>query len=111
MTAVTVGLLPKAKSRARRPVRTRTRRGVVIAFPNAEMLWKAIRPKRWQILRAMMGAGPLTIRDVSRRVKRDVKLVHADVHVMLDAGILEHTKTGQVILPFDAIHIDFALRA
>jgi predicted transcriptional regulator len=111
MKAVTIELLPKAKSRLRGPVRTRTRRGTVIGFPNAEMLWKAIRPKRWQILRAMMGAGPLTIREVSRRVKRDVKLVHADVHVMLDAGIIEHTTTGQVILPFDAIHIDFTLRA
>ncbi len=113
MKTVTIALASsgKGKRRPRGPVRTATRRGALIAFPTAEMLWKSIRPKRWQILRAMMGAGPLTIREVSRRVKRDVSLVHADVHVMLDAGIIEHTKTGQVILPYDVIHIDFALRA
>ena len=36
--------------------------------------------KRWEILRALTGAEPLSIREIARRVERDVKAVHADLH-------------------------------
>ena len=43
----------------------------------------------------MTGAGALTIREVARRVGRDVKAVHGDVHAVLDAGLLERTDDGR----------------
>ena len=67
--------------------------------------------KRWELIRAMTGAGPLTIREAARRVDRDVKGVHGDVHTLLNAGILQRTKTGLILFPFDAIRVDFMLHA
>ena len=47
----------------------------------------------------MTGAGPLAIRETARRVGRDVKAVHGDVHALLSAGILRKTSDGQVEFP------------
>lgn len=46
---------------------------------------------------------------VARRLDRDVKAVHADVHALLDAGVLERTEGGRIIFPYDAVHVDFML--
>jgi hypothetical protein len=37
--------------------------------------------------------------------------VHGDVHALLKAGILQQTDDRRVVFPFDAIHVDFMLRA
>lgn len=82
-----------------------------ISFATPELLWKVLTAKRWEVLKAMAGQGPLTIREVARRVERDVKAVHGDVHALIDAGLLERTETNQVAFPFDAIRVEFTLRA
>jgi predicted transcriptional regulator len=66
--------------------------------------------KRLEILRAMAGQGPLAIREVARRVGRDVKAVHGDVQGLLDAGLLDTSAEG-VIFPYAGVHVDFTLRA
>ena len=61
------------------------------------------------ILRAMTGQGGLSIREVARRVSRDVKAVHGDITSLINAGVL--ARTGDwVIFPYDAVHGDFTLR-
>jgi predicted transcriptional regulator len=67
--------------------------------------------KRWEILKALTGAGPLSIREIARRVERDVKAVHADVHALLDAGVLDRTESGEIVFPYEAVHVDFTLYA
>lgn len=84
--------------------------GEFIGFATVELLWKVLTAKRWDILQAMTGQGELTIRDVARRVDRDVKAVHGDVHALLLAGVLDRTERGRVIFPYDAVHVDFTLR-
>ena len=64
--------------------------------------------KRWELIRSMAGAGPLTIRAAARRVGRDVK-VHGDIHALLNAGILHKTESGRIVFPFDAIRVDVLL--
>lgn len=81
-----------------------------ISFESAELLWEVLTAKRWEILKAMAGQGPLSIREIARRVERDVKAVHADVHALLDAGVLERSEEG-VLFPYDTIHVDFTLHA
>lgn len=85
--------------------------GAFISFASVELLWKIITPKRWEILRAMTGTGPLSIREVARRVGRDVKSVHGDVQALLKAGVLDHAEDGRILFPYDEIHVDFVLRA
>ncbi len=85
--------------------------GAFISFATVELLWKIITPKRWEMLRAMTGTGPLSIREVARRVGRDVKSVHGDVQALLKSGILDHAPDGRIQFPYDEIHVDFVLRA
>jgi predicted transcriptional regulator len=66
--------------------------------------------KRWEILRAMTGQGRLSIREVARRVGRDVKAVHADVRALIEAGVVDQD-AGGVAFPFDGVHVDFTLTA
>jgi predicted transcriptional regulator len=85
--------------------------GARISFATPELLFRVLTTKRWEIVRAMTGAGPLSIRETARRVKRDVKAVHGDVQALLNAGILRKTDDGLVVFPFDAIRVDVMLKA
>ena len=84
--------------------------GPRISFESPELLWQVLTAKRWQILKIMAGAGSLAMREVARRVERDLKAVHGDIHALLDAGILRKDESG-VIFPYDAIHVNFMLEA
>lgn len=79
-----------------------------ISFASVELMWKTLSPKRTEILRAMTGQGELSIREIARRVGRDVKAVHGDVHALLSAGVIDRSGKG-MIFPYDAVHVDFML--
>ena len=85
--------------------------GALITFPTVQALWSALTVKRWEIVQALCGAGPVTLREVARRVSRDVKGVHTDVHALLAAGVLEKTDGGNIAFPYDAVHVDFMMKA
>lgn len=87
------------------------RRGAHISFPSADLLWKVLTAKRWELLKAMAGGGAMTLREAARRAERDVKAVHGDVHALLAAGVLRKTSDGKIDFPFDAVHVDFVLKA
>lgn len=84
--------------------------GDFISFETPALLFKVLTQKRWELLSVMTGAGPMTLREAARRVERDVKAVHGDVHALLNVGILQKTKEGQIVFPFDAVHVDFLLK-
>ena len=85
--------------------------GQIISFESPELLFKVISGKRWELLKAMTGAGAISIREAARRMGRDVKAVHGDVQALLKTGILQKTDTGQIIFPYDTVHVDFTLKA
>ena len=82
-----------------------------IGFASPELLWRVFTAKRWELLKAMTGAGPLLIREAARRVGRDVKAVHGDMKALLAAGVVVRTTDGAVEFPFDAVKVEFLLRA
>ncbi len=82
-----------------------------IAFATPELLWKVLTANRWAILKCMAGAGPLAIREVARRVQRDVRGVHRDVMALLHAGVIERNAQGRIVFPYDAVRVEFELRA
>ena len=85
--------------------------GAFISFESAALLFKVLTGKRWELLKVMTGAGPIAIREAARRLGRDVKAVHGDVHALLSAGILQKTDNGRIDFPFDAVHVNFMLKA
>ncbi|MBC3381534.1 glycosyl transferase family 1 [Serratia fonticola] len=82
--------------------------GNYITFLDWDSLWKTLSPKKMHILHCMTGAGELSIREVARRVERDVKAVHTDLKALLACGIVDKGNAG-VIFPYDQIHFDFVL--
>lgn len=85
--------------------------GAHISFSSLELLWKVLAPNRMAILKNMTGCGPLALREIARRLGRDVKAVHTDVQLLLKAGILKKTENGQLLFDYDAVHVDFMLQA
>jgi predicted transcriptional regulator len=81
-----------------------------IMFVSVDLLWQVLTAKRWEILQAMAGKGPLTIREIAGLVDRGLKEVHSDVRALTLGGILNKTKDGTEF-PYDEIHVDFTLRA
>jgi predicted transcriptional regulator len=85
--------------------------GAYISFESPALLFKVMSGYRWDLLKVMTGAGAMSIREAARRMGRDVKGVHGDVKILLNAGILHKTDKGQIEFPFDALHVDFVLQA
>lgn len=89
----------------------RSEKAARISFAAPELLWRVLTVKRWELLKVLCGAGPVSIREAARRVGRDVKAVHGDVAALLNAGVLERAKEGGVVFPFEAVKVEFLLKA
>jgi predicted transcriptional regulator len=89
----------------------RAEKSARISFATPELLWSVLTEKRWDLLKAMRAAGPMSIREAARRVKRDVKAVHGDVTALLKAGVIDRVDDGRIVFPFDAVKVEFVLEA
>ena len=86
-------------------------RSARISFATPELLWQVLTAKRWELLKALCGAGPVSIREAARRVERDVKAVHSDITALLNAGVLDRAEGGGIVFPFEAVKVEFLLQA
>ena len=112
MRTVTLGIASPQESKNRlRSALKGEKQGEFISFSSVELMWKVLSAKRWQLLKMMTGAGPMTIREAARRIERDVKAVHADIQALLEAGLLIKTQEGLIEFPYDRIKVDFMLAA
>ncbi len=82
-----------------------------ISFATPELLWKVLTARRWELLKSLCGAGPVSIREAARRSGRDVKGVHGDVVALLNAGLLVRTENGAIEFPYEAVKVEFLLQA
>ncbi len=82
-----------------------------IAFASPELLWQVLVAKRWELLKMLCGTGPISIREASRRVERDLKAVHSNLMALLSAGIVTRTPAGRIEFPFEAVRLPFLLEA
>jgi predicted transcriptional regulator len=89
----------------------RAQRSARISFARPELLWRVLTQKRWELLQALCGAGPVSIREAARRARRDVKAVHGDVMALLAAGVLDRGADGRIVFPYDAVKVEFLLQA
>lgn len=82
-----------------------------ISFATPELLWKVLTAKRWELLKALCGAGPVSMREAAWRVGRDVKAVRGDITALLNAGVLDRADGGGILFPYEAVKIEFMLQA
>jgi predicted transcriptional regulator len=91
-----VAKLEEVKRRAQDAFRGK-KQGVRISFTTPEMLFRLLTAKRWELIRSMVGAGPLAIREVARRVAMSRPCTVMCTH----CSMLAFTKTdgGLIVFP------------
>ena len=85
--------------------------GDVLTFESPAALFRALTPKRWELIECLQGLGPSSVRGLARALDRDVKRVHEDVMALIGHGLIARTDDGRVRVPYDVIHADFDLRS
>jgi len=112
MKTVMIGVSSRADVDARVKAASRgQKQGARISFASLDLMHRVLTPNRWALLRVLLGGEAIGIRELARRLDRDVKTVHGDVHALLDAGVIDRADDRRVVFPFDAIHVDFVVKA
>ncbi|UXN66533.1 helix-turn-helix domain-containing protein (plasmid) [Phyllobacterium sp. A18/5-2] len=81
-----------------------------VNFSSYDDMHRVLAPSRLAIVKALAGRGALSIREVARRVDRDVQAVHRDITTLINAGVIDRTESG-VEFPYDRIHFEFDVSA
>lgn len=110
---LTIGVsdIEQTKQRMKAALRGRADSTPRYSFRSREDLLRTLNPNRWGLIEALTGAGPLGVRELARRVGRDVKGVHTDAQALVLCGLLDKTDDGRLHFPYDAVHVDFMVKA
>jgi predicted transcriptional regulator len=79
-------------------------------FQSYDDMYRTLSPSRLAIITTLAGQGPLSIREVARRVGRDVQAVHRDVTMLINIGMIDRTEKG-VEFPYTRIHFEYDVEA
>ncbi len=79
-------------------------------FQTPEAMARMLTPARWNILQALTGAGPIGVRELARRVGRDVKDVHRDAESLRLNGLIDKTKDRKLSFPYERVRVQFEFR-
>ena len=101
--------LREAGRLAKQGLATGRYQGESLNFDSAAAFFGQLSERRWLMIREMMGAGTIGVRELARRLGRDVKRVHEDAQVLVTLGLLEKDERGALCCPFDDIHVDMHL--
>ena len=83
----------------------------ILSFDDLPLLAKNLTPARWDLLKRLKGAGPLTIFALARLLVRDYKNVHTDVSRLLELKLLEKSQDGLVSVAWQAVRAELKLSA
>lgn len=72
---------------------------------------RILTPGRWGLITALIGAGPLDVRELARRVNRDVKGMHTDAQALVQCGLVDKASDGKLLFPFQHVKVQFELHA
>lgn len=111
---LTITLQPDWKGALRQAARSASARsyhGEWLNFETPGAFFGHMTERRWVLVRALQGQGEISLRELARRVERDVKRVHEDVQELLALGLVERGENGGILCPFATVHIDMELRA
>jgi predicted transcriptional regulator len=83
----------------------------LLHFENLEVLLKTLTPGRWALLKKLHANGPASIRALANNLGRDYKNVHTDVRRLEKIGLVERTKDGRIMVPWDIVEARLMLAA
>ncbi len=113
MTTLTIGVesLDETKRRIKAAFRGVADATPRFIFTSPEVLARVLTPLRWGVIQAMTGAGEIGVRELARRLERDVKSVHTDVTALVNAGLVDRTDEGKYLFPYERVRVSFELGA
>jgi len=94
---------------AQKGIDTGQYQGEYLNFATPDTFFGHLSANRWRILTCLLDAGTLGVRELARRMRRDVKRVHEDAQALVQLGLLEKTAQGALHCPYGRINIDMAL--
>jgi predicted transcriptional regulator len=112
MTMLTIGVadLETIKERTRAAFRGESQ-GCTYTFLTEADLLTTLNANRWAIIKALTGAGALGVRELARRLGRDVKGAHTDAQVLVRCGLIDKGDDGKLHLPYDAVRLELVCKA
>ena len=81
----------------------------ILSFADLPLLAKNLTPARWQLLKRLKAAGPLTIFALAKLLERDYKNVHTDVAQLTALGLIQKTEDNLVNVPWQAVRAELRL--
>ena len=82
-----------------------------LTFNDAVSMLSTLSEKRLELLTFLRPCGPLTIKELSRRLKRNYSNVHGDVQLLMRLGLLDKDSTDKIYVPWDELNINLPLAA
>ena len=81
----------------------------VVNFEDPADLRELLTPRRMELLEAVMEEPPDSIRSLADRLERDVRDVHADLHLLADYRVIHFREAGrakQPYVPYETVRIE-----
>jgi len=80
-----------------------------VGFEDMSQMLAVFTPKRWELIGALRAAGPLTVAELARRLRRNYKNVHGDIAELVEWMAVERDEAGRVFVPWSEIVVDMRL--
>lgn len=84
--------------------------GETLNFDSPAAFFGYLTERRWALIHTLQAAGELPVRELARRLGREVKQVHEDATALVQIGLFERTEKGGLRCPYADIHVDMHLR-
>lgn len=89
-----------------------TYQGETLNFETPGAFFGRLTERRWAIVQALQqDGGTVGVRELARRLGRDVKRVHEDAAALVELGLVERNEAGALCCPFGDIHLDMHMEA
>ena len=83
----------------------------VYTFTSHELAQQVLTPERWRIVWLLCKRDAMPISAIACQLQRDVSVVREDVKQLLDSGIVDRTKAGNIRFPYREIKFDQSFSA
>jgi predicted transcriptional regulator len=80
-------------------------------FEDLATMLKVLTPRRLEVLKVLHQTGPVSVRQLAGRMKRDYKNVHHDLQVLERVGLVTRSADGKLAAPWKKIVAEIALAA
>ncbi len=75
-----------------------------VYFADFATMMKFLTPRRLELVQTLRAVGPVTVRALAQKLKRDYKNVHGDVQLLKRIGLIE-SEAARVHVPWDVIRL------